>query len=1052
MADTQNNWEVLGIERTEDDERIRQAYLALLPNFHPEEDPEGFRKLREAYEGALEEARREREKDQPPSEADEKYQELMGNTGEPQETTPEGRAIAEMIAVLEDFRSRLDLEKWREILDKPEYGGLDMQAIIGDRWLTVLMRDYYIPQRVWQFFNERFDWIDQESRLKQDFPPDYIEYVYNGIRYEKVIRDEYFDLSNPDTDFQAFIDRYYETERLLNEGDVEGAGKLLEQSTGAVYDHPDFQLLRVRYERQLENFEKGLALAQELHEKYPDDLRVAYTLGQMLVFNERSEESLPFFRAVLAETPNHYNARVGVVRALFDLERYEEAKAEALDMLVEYRFDGYLNALFHAASEKLIPIYQAQLEQEPGNQDILYKLASCLFNEGKYGEVRNLIERVTPNEEHRAKHAELLFDTILDEEQEFEQKKADGTLEKLLREWEDTETNRMRLRNLPDKYRVIGLDDIALEKAEIYLREFPKDPEILTAAAGIRRARGDGAGAWQNVREGLESNDSHPGLLREAALLFDADGNYADAARSAESSLAAFPYQADLRELLMRIYYRAGQTARVSELAQESEEYEIQTPMIRAYGAAAQLSPETQQAAEAEAAGAEAAEEKEKKTLQAIETLFGVLDEDPKNLFALETLGDYYTNQNMPKEAFNYFDRLIAIEPAPYYYLSRGWLYANYSEQFGQDAIPRAREDYAKAVEIDPGYAPAHYQLGYLAFYDGRMKDAAAHFERTLELASDFRGSHYFLSIALSELGQPERAAAVADDGIEIFAQRRQAAEEEGNQETAAQLAGTIRTLRNLKYDAWNSNHHYEEAAAAAEELEGLGAPNGEPGDEGLIDALTGETAQPPEDTEARAERARRIADVATTHVEVHQDERAGREIGEALALAPQDAEVFLQQAFYLRVALRDYAGAAAAYGRAFALRGDARTQMRMAKALAEAGRLSEAKRAFKAALKNAKKGKSGYDPPGTPCNDYVIGECYLGLGDLKKAEPHLLRAMEGAKGYDNCVKRACFEAAFALALLYRARGDQARAREYYQRVRETVPDREYAEAESFFV
>ncbi|MCL2494002.1 MAG: tetratricopeptide repeat protein, partial [Clostridiales bacterium] len=142
---------------------------------------------------------------------------------------------------------------------------------------------------------------------------------------------------------------------------------------------------------------------------------------------------------------------------------------------------------------------------------------------------------------------------------------------------------------------------------------------------------------------------------------------------------------------------------------------------------------------------------------------------------------------------------------------------------------------------------------------------------------------------------------------------------------------------------------------------------------------------------------------------------------------------------------------AAEAYGRAFALRGDPRTQMRMAKALAEAGRASEAKKAFKAALKNAKKGKSGYDPSGTPCNDYVLGECHLGLGDLKKAEMHLLRAMEGAAGYDHCVKRACFEAAFALALLYRARGDQARARQYYQKVRETVPDREYAEAEHLF-
>lgn len=45
-------WEILGIEPTTDLERIRQAYLALLPSCHPENDPQGFKQLRQAYEEA----------------------------------------------------------------------------------------------------------------------------------------------------------------------------------------------------------------------------------------------------------------------------------------------------------------------------------------------------------------------------------------------------------------------------------------------------------------------------------------------------------------------------------------------------------------------------------------------------------------------------------------------------------------------------------------------------------------------------------------------------------------------------------------------------------------------------------------------------------------------------------------------------------------------------------------------------------------------------------------------------------------------------------------
>lgn len=48
-----NCWQILGIDATHDVAAIRKAYLALLPRFHPETDPQGFKQLRQAYEEAL---------------------------------------------------------------------------------------------------------------------------------------------------------------------------------------------------------------------------------------------------------------------------------------------------------------------------------------------------------------------------------------------------------------------------------------------------------------------------------------------------------------------------------------------------------------------------------------------------------------------------------------------------------------------------------------------------------------------------------------------------------------------------------------------------------------------------------------------------------------------------------------------------------------------------------------------------------------------------------------------------------------------------------------
>ncbi|MBO8134571.1 J domain-containing protein [Dickeya fangzhongdai] len=45
-------WQLLGIEPTQDMDAIRQAYRQTLPQFHPETDPEGFKRLRQAYDAA----------------------------------------------------------------------------------------------------------------------------------------------------------------------------------------------------------------------------------------------------------------------------------------------------------------------------------------------------------------------------------------------------------------------------------------------------------------------------------------------------------------------------------------------------------------------------------------------------------------------------------------------------------------------------------------------------------------------------------------------------------------------------------------------------------------------------------------------------------------------------------------------------------------------------------------------------------------------------------------------------------------------------------------
>ena len=53
-----NPFAALGIEETADDEAVRAAYLAAIRRSPPDRDPEGFQRVRDAYEAIRDEDRR----------------------------------------------------------------------------------------------------------------------------------------------------------------------------------------------------------------------------------------------------------------------------------------------------------------------------------------------------------------------------------------------------------------------------------------------------------------------------------------------------------------------------------------------------------------------------------------------------------------------------------------------------------------------------------------------------------------------------------------------------------------------------------------------------------------------------------------------------------------------------------------------------------------------------------------------------------------------------------------------------------------------------------
>ena len=117
------DWTLLGIAPTTDKNTITAAYRAQLARTNPEDDPEGFKALRAAYEQALQLAE---QAEQPAA----------------QDDSPLGLWKGKLRALYDDFPARIDPERWQELLHDPVCTALDTHRQIG---LTVSSSGMLLP-------------------------------------------------------------------------------------------------------------------------------------------------------------------------------------------------------------------------------------------------------------------------------------------------------------------------------------------------------------------------------------------------------------------------------------------------------------------------------------------------------------------------------------------------------------------------------------------------------------------------------------------------------------------------------------------------------------------------------------------------------------------------------------------------------------------------------------------------------------------------------------------------------------------------------------------
>lgn len=273
---------VLGIEETREEERIRQAYREKLLENNPEDHPEGFRRLREAYEEAL------------------SYAHMSEETKvEEGELTPIGRWMKLVEKVYFCLPQRLDRKAWQGLFRDEIFMDLDYGEEVKWELFRFLSENFRLTSDIYRLLDEVFGIQEGEAEWKEHLPTAFVDYMIRKI--QDVGGEEDFPyqwVTGADTaDYDQFQERLYDLEKLIEKGDLDEAKQMVFVMEGLGIDHPFYRLEKARL-AVLQGETDVVQTALELVDGYTENIRIQLIGGEILWKCGRKEEAVAVFRNV----------------------------------------------------------------------------------------------------------------------------------------------------------------------------------------------------------------------------------------------------------------------------------------------------------------------------------------------------------------------------------------------------------------------------------------------------------------------------------------------------------------------------------------------------------------------------------------------------------------------------------------------------------------------------------------------------------------------------------------------------------------------------------
>lgn len=360
-------WDFLGINPTNDKGLIKKAYAKKLKIYHPEDDPEGFQKLREAYDNALKYADDMQEREEQVVITDDSSLEVIQTYPRVERLNDSNHKASDddmlsdffnqLYTLYDDFFSRIDTEKWETLLNSKIVWNAGYREILMNKLMEFLMDHYYLPKNIWQLLERNFDWRNQQDFLYDHYPEQFVKYIFRQLeqtwelgysffkKVEGINYDEF--LRNRENAFYALI-----------ANDLEQAANDIKAAYAIYTDDPDLLRLQGEYYKRIGDLNQALKAFTNVIQITPDDLdchfsraQILYDMGQQLSAIESCED-------ILSRRPDNLDVLCLLGKCYFKLGDMENAKKlfSQVQKLSPFDIDGitYLAQINAHLSSELI--------------------------------------------------------------------------------------------------------------------------------------------------------------------------------------------------------------------------------------------------------------------------------------------------------------------------------------------------------------------------------------------------------------------------------------------------------------------------------------------------------------------------------------------------------------------------------------------------------------------------------------------------------------------------------------------------------------------------